>query len=63
MKYIDDSKTEREAVKASIAYAESKGDYIISSVMPRPGQDMEKMAYLLDINKDKYFNILDSSDK
>lgn len=25
MKYIDDSKTEREAVKASIAYAESKG--------------------------------------
>ena len=32
----------------------AKGDYIISSVMPRPGTDMEKMAYLLDINKDKY---------
>ena len=34
--------------------AESQGKYIVSHVIPRPGEDVDKMAYLLDINKDKY---------
>jgi len=42
------------AVEAGKAYAKSQGKYIVSHVIPRPGQDVEKMAYLLDINKDKY---------
>ncbi len=44
----------RAAIEAGKAYAEDEGKYIVSHVIPRPGQDVEKMAYLLDINKDKY---------
>lgn len=44
----------KAAVEAAKAYTEAEGTYIISHVIPRPGQDMEKMAYLLDMNKDKY---------
>jgi len=54
VKIEGDNSSVEAAIKAAKEYAERKGDYIISSVMPRPGQDMEKMAYLLDINKDKY---------
>ncbi len=54
VKIEGDNSSVEAAISAAKAYAESKGDYIISSVMPRPGLDMEKMAYLLDINKDKY---------
>lgn len=46
------------AVKAAIEvgseYARSKGRYIVSHIIPRPDEDTEKMAYLLDINRDKY---------
>lgn len=49
---------ENAAVKAAIdagkQYAKSEGKYIVSHIIPRPGEDVEKMAYLLDINKDKY---------
>ncbi len=44
----------RAAIDAGKAYAQSEGKYIVSHVIPRPGQDVEKMAYLLDMNKDKY---------
>ena len=44
----------RAAIEAGKAYAESQGKYIVSHVIPRPGEDVDKMAYLLDINKDKY---------
>jgi len=44
----------RAAVDAGVQYAKDKGTYIVSHVIPNPGQDMEKMAFLLDINKDKY---------
>ncbi len=54
MKVEGDNASVKAAIEASRAYAESEGMYIVSSVIPRPGQDMEKMAYLLDINKDKY---------
>lgn len=54
MKVEGDNASVKAAIEASKAYAEGEGMYIVSSVIPRPGQDMEKMAYLLDINKDKY---------
>lgn len=54
MKIEGDNASVKASIEASKAYAEEKGMYIVSHVIPRPGQDMEKMAYLLDINKDKY---------
>ena len=54
VKIEGDNSSVEAAIEAASAYAKAKGDYIISTVMPRPGADMEKMAYLLDINKDKY---------
>ena len=54
MKIEGDNAAVKAAIEAAKAYAEDEGMYIVSHVIPRPGQDMEKMAYLLDINKDKY---------
>ncbi len=44
----------RAAVEAGSEYAKQEGKYIISHVIANPGEGVEKMAYLLDINKDKY---------
>lgn len=44
----------RAAIDVGRAYAESEGKYIVSHIIPRPGENVEKMAYLLDINKDKF---------
>lgn len=44
----------RAAVEAGSEYAKSEGKYIISHVIANPGEGTEKMAYLLDINKDKF---------
>ncbi len=44
----------RAAVEAGVAYAKDKGKYIVSHIIANPGTDVEKMAYLLDINKDKF---------
>lgn len=44
----------RAAVEAGTEYAKSKGKYIVSHVIAHPGDDVDKMAYLLDINKDKF---------
>lgn len=44
----------RAAVEAGVAYAKEKGKYIVSHIIPRPGEGVEKMAYLMDINKDKF---------
>ena len=54
MKIEGDNASVKAAIEAAKAYAEDQGMYIVSHVIPRPGQDMEKMAYLLDVNKDKY---------
>lgn len=54
LKVEGDNASVKAAIEASSAYARDKGMYIVSHVIPRPGQDMEKMAFLLDINKDKY---------
>ncbi len=42
------------AVQAGVAYAKSKGKYIVSHIIANPGTDVDKMAYLMDINKDKF---------
>jgi microcompartment protein CcmL/EutN len=49
---------EVDAVKASIEagkeYAKAKGKYIVSHIIANPGDGVENMAYLMDINKDKF---------
>lgn len=44
----------KAAIEAGKEYAEAEGKYIISHTIPNPGIGTEKMAYLLDMNKDKY---------
>ena len=44
----------RAAVDAAVTYAKEEGKYVTSHVIANPGTDVEKMAYLLDINKDKF---------
>ncbi len=44
----------RAAVDAGVNYAKSHGKYIVSHIIPNPGEGVEKMAYLLDINRDKF---------
>ncbi len=44
----------RAAVEAGSEYAKEQGKYIISHIIANPGEGIEKMAYLLDINKDKF---------
>ncbi len=44
----------RAAVDAGVEYAKSKGKYIVSHIIANPGEGVENMAYLMDINKDKY---------
>lgn len=44
----------KASVEAAKAYAESKGHYIVSKVIPNPGTDVEKIAFLNDINRDKF---------
>lgn len=44
----------KAAIAAGRAYAESKGKYIVSHIIANPGEGVEKMAYLLDFNKDKF---------
>ena len=44
----------KAAVEAGTEYAKSEGKHIVSHIIPNPGDGVEKMAYRLDINKDKY---------
>ncbi len=44
----------KAAIEAGTQYAQSKGRYIVSHIIPRPDEDAEKMAYLMDMNKDKF---------
>lgn len=44
----------RASVEAATAYAKSKGHHIVSHVIANPGEDVDKMAYLNDINRDKF---------
>ena len=44
----------KAAVEAGRGYAEERGKYIVSHIIAHPDTDAEKMAYLCDINRDKY---------
>lgn len=44
----------RAAVEAGEKYAKSKGKFIVSHIIANPVEGVENMAYLLDINKDKF---------
>ena len=44
----------KAAIEAGEAYAKSKEKFIVSHIIPRPDEDAEKMAYLMDMNKDKF---------
>lgn len=54
VKIEGDTSAVQSAVDAGVAYAKDKGKYIVSHIIANPGEDMEKMGYLMDINKDKY---------
>lgn len=54
VKIEGDTSSVQSAVEAGVAYAKDKGKYIVSHIIANPGEDMEKMGYLMDINKDKY---------
>lgn len=44
----------KAAIESATDYAKSKNRYIVSHIIARPDDSTEKMAYLMDINKDKY---------
>ena len=53
----------KAAIEAGKEYAKSKGKYIISHIIANPAESVDNMAYLLDINKDKYNKKLPKSFK
>jgi len=42
------------AISSATDYAKAKNRYIVSHIIARPDESTEKMAYLTDINKDKF---------
>ena len=44
----------KAAVEAGVRYAKAEGKYIISHIIANPADSVEKMGYLMDINKDKF---------
>lgn len=44
----------RASVEAAAEYAKTLGHHIVSHVIPHPGEDVDKMAYKIDINRDKF---------
>ena len=63
LKVEGDNASVKAAIDAASSYAKDENMYIVSHVIPRPGEDTEKMAYLIDINKDKYNKKLPKSFK
>lgn len=54
VKMTGDVSDVKAAVEAGFSVAKEKNRYIVSHVIPHPGEDVEKMAYLLDINRDRF---------
>ena len=54
VKIEGDTSAVQSAIAAGKAYAEKEGKYIISHVIAHPDDKAEPMAYLLDINRDKF---------
>lgn len=44
----------RAAIEAASAYAKAVDKYIVSHIIANPGEGVEKLAYRLDINRDKF---------
>lgn len=44
----------KAAIEAGEAYAKEQGKFIVSHIIPRPGEMVDQLAYRMDINKDKY---------
>ena len=44
----------KAAIEAGRKYAEARGKYIVSHIIANPADDTENMAYLMDVNKDKF---------
>lgn len=44
----------RSAVEAGSEYAKQQGKFIVSHIIANPADTVEKMGYLMDINKDKF---------
>lgn len=42
------------AVEAGVAHAKAEKKFIVSHIIPRPEEETEAMAYLMDINKDRF---------
>lgn len=54
VKVEGDNASVKAAIDAATIYAKQEGMYITSAVISRPGDGTEKMAYLLDVNRDHY---------
>lgn len=54
VKLEGDNASVKASVESASAFAKQEGMYIASHVISRPGDGTEKMAYLLDMNRDKY---------
>lgn len=44
----------RAAIEAGVQYAKEQGKYLVHHIIARPGETVEKIGYLMDINKDKF---------
>ena len=44
----------RAAVETGSQYAKDQGKFIVSHIIANPAETVEKMGYLMDINKDKF---------
>ena len=54
VKIEGDTSAVQSAIEAGKAYAQKEGKYIVSHVIAHPDDKTEPMAYLLDINRDKF---------
>ena len=54
VKIEGDTSAVQSAIAAAKKYAEGEGKYIVSHVIAHPDDKTEPMAYLLDINRDKF---------
>ncbi len=54
VKIEGDTSAVQSAIAAGKAYAEKEGKYIVSHVIAHPDDKAKPMAYLLDINRDKF---------
>ncbi len=54
VKIEGDTSAVEAAVRAGEEYAKHEGKFVVSHIIANPGEGVEKMAYRIDINKDKF---------